>query len=287
MARGERPISSLILAELYESSDRAFLQQILDYNGNLKPVIGIVEKWKKDNRPFARQLKFDFIASQRVKASHRVIFKRLFKQAWADRDHELMAAFLARLDTMLRRKRRMRYRFSSGLIEQIETLRLAQSRNAIFSTPTAHYLRRRAWRYFRRLGFGDPAVYLSSIVRALVRYTDDDVRSGENLLDNWGLMHACFGKSPVIEFNARHTNLKIDSSLASLEPAPMFEKHWSADAASDTLLDLLIAAQCRPVRVWSIALLKRHHAKKLTAITPERLFKLIDHTDTDVAAFGA
>jgi MFS family permease len=52
-----------------------------------------------------------------------------------------------------------------------------------------------------------------AIAGALIRYSDDDMRAGENLLDNWGLMHACFGKSPVLAFNARHTNLATDARL--------------------------------------------------------------------------
>jgi hypothetical protein len=198
-----RPISPLVVAELYDSGDASFLDSILQYRGNFKPIIGLIERWKKDSRPWARRLKIDFVLGKQLNWDCRVVFKRLFKQAWADRDHELVGACMVTLDRLLRRKRKTRYRFSRNLVETSEVLKLPikKPKDKIFSNLTTHYLRRRAWRYFRRLGYFDPAAYLASIVGALARYTDDDVRTGENLLDNWGLMHTCFGKSPVLAFH--------------------------------------------------------------------------------------
>jgi hypothetical protein len=283
----DRPVSSLVLAELYDSGDAAFLDLILQHRGSFKPLLGLVEKWKKDQRPWARRLKIQFVFSGEWQGDRRVVFKRLFKQAWADGDHELMGVFLVALDRIIRRKRMKRYRFSAGVIETAEVLRVSPNYWPGFSTPTKHYLRRRAWRYFRKLGFQDAAVYRTAIADALVRYLDDDMRAGENLLDNWGLMHACFGKSPQITFNARHTNLSASGRLSDMQAAPMFERHWAAAEGFPILLDILLRALSRPVRVWAIQLLKRLHADALPKIDPETLLKLIDHTDVDVASFAA
>jgi hypothetical protein len=284
---GNRPTSTLVLTELYEAGDGSFLKLILDYRLNPKPVLGLIEKWKKDPRPWARKLKFDFL-SYISPWDHRVVFKRLFKQAWVDRDHELLGAFLAVMDRSIRRKRRTRYRYVNRTTVTSEVLLLQpQNREATFSTSTRHYLRRRAWRYFRRLGRSDAAAYRLGIAAALVRYTDDDVRAGENLLDNWGLMHACFGKSPVLSFNARHTNLSADGSLSQLQAAPMFERHWAEPESTATLIDILLRAQCRPVRVWAIQLLRRLHADALPRLDAQTLLQLLDHADEDVAAFAA
>jgi hypothetical protein len=226
---GDRPISSLVLAELYDSADDSFLNAVLDYRVNFKPILGLIERWKKDPRPWARKLKFDFLFGGKSPWECRPVFKRLFKQAWVDRDHELMGAFMAALDCCIRRKRRTRYRYVQRMLETSEYLKLpARPAGYGFSTPTKHYLRRRAWRYFRRLGHVDATGYRAGIASALVRYEDDDLRAGENLIDNWGLMHACFGKSPVLVFNARHSNISADSSLSDLQAAPMFERHWAA-----------------------------------------------------------
>lgn len=284
----DRPVSSLVLAELYDSGDASFVDVILQHRGSFKPLIGLVERWKKDNRPWARQLKIDFLLRRELPYDSRVVFKRLFKQAWADRDHAVMGACMVATDRMLRRRRTRRHQFLQGVVLIEEVLRVPPYSSArLFSTPTTHYLRRRAWRYFRRLGFADGDAYVVAIADALVRYTDDDVRAGENLLDNWGLMHACFGKSPLLTFNARHTNLAPSGRLGELAAAPMFERHWADPKHAGVLIDLLLRAQCRPVRVWAIQLLRKLHANTLPKIDAATLLKLIDHPDGDVAAFAA
>jgi hypothetical protein len=277
-----------VLAELYDSGNASFLDLLLKHQGSFKPYLALIERWKKDSRPWARRLKIEFALDGIVSSDGRVIFKRLFKQAWADRDHELMGAFMIRLDRALRRKRARRYRWVQRTVETEEVLRLPPGGNRLpFSTATTHYLRRRAWRYFRRLGFSDGEAYISAISLALVRYQDDDLRAGENLLDSWGLMHACFGKSPQLKFNRRYTNLAPTGSLAELSAAPMFERHWAKPESMLNLLDILLLAQCRVVRVWSFQLLRRLHGASLPKIDAAMLLKLIDHSDADVAGFAA
>jgi hypothetical protein len=284
----ERPISPLILAELYDAGGDAFVERVIQYHGDFKSLRALVERWKKDQRPAARQMKLKFALDERLSLHHRLPFKRLFKQAWHEGDHELMGAFMARLDRSIRRGRATRYQFSNSVVQTTEVLRLGpKGKRSIFSTPTTHYLRRRAWRYFRRLGFKNPAAYVPAVAKALVRYADDDVRKGENLLDNWGLIHACFGKSDVLAFNSRHTNIKAERRLSDMQAAPMFERHWAEPAAANTLLDVLLGAGCRPVRVWAIQLLKRHHSAALAKVDAELLLRLIDHADADVAAFAS
>src|SRR5437763_17014185 len=82
----ERPISPLIVAELYEAGDAAFLDPITRHRGSLKPLLPLIEKWKKDRRPWARQLKLAFARDGALTSDNRVVFKRLFKQAWHDGD---------------------------------------------------------------------------------------------------------------------------------------------------------------------------------------------------------
>ncbi len=285
---GDRNVSSLILAELYDSGNDAFLDAIRQYQADFKPLLGLLEKWKKDPRPWARRLKFEFLLGDKSPWENRVVFKRLFKQAWSDRDHELMGAFMVVLDGSIRRKRSRRYTYVAGNFEMAEVLRLPVYWTANgFSTATKHYLRRRAWRYFRRLGRSDGAAYVSAVAGALVRYDDDAMRTGENLLDNWGLMHACFGKSPELEFNARHTNLAISGRLSDLQAAPMFERHWASPGATPVLIDILIRARSRAVRMWAIQLLRRLHSEALAKIDGATLLPLIDHADPDVAGFAA
>ena len=74
----------------------------------------------------------------------------------------------------------------------------------LFSYRTRHYLRRRVWRYFRRMGYQQPARYARAVAGMLRLYSDADLASGEALLDSRSLVHACFRGSEVLEFTPGH-----------------------------------------------------------------------------------
>ena len=109
---GEQNISPLILAELYDASDEAFVERLANFRGNFKPLVGVIEKWKKDKSAWARRMKIRFLTDVELNEQHRLVFKRLFKQAWHDGDHELMGVFMAVLDRAVRRRRN---RVQSGI----------------------------------------------------------------------------------------------------------------------------------------------------------------------------
>src|SRR5262249_45752966 len=96
----------------------------------------------------------------------------------------------------------------------------------LFSVPTRNYLRRRAWRYFRKLGRQSPDRYIPAISVALKLYTDADVPDGLGLLDNWGLVHLLFHHSPTLDSRPAGWRIAEGGSLAKLQPDPMFRKLW-------------------------------------------------------------
>ena len=105
----------------------------------------------------------------------------------------------------------------------------------LFSLPTRQYLRRRAWRYFRNLGKLHPERYVPAISEALMLYEDADVDSGLAFIDNWGLVHALFHHSPVLQSHPRGWRVAEDRSLSELEPDPIYEHLWrSAPRRSST-----------------------------------------------------
>ena len=65
----------------------------------------------------------------------------------------------------------------------------ARQKLRLFSMATRHYLRRRAWRYFRKLGRQHPDRYVAAASKALALYRDEDAADGLALIDNWGLIH--------------------------------------------------------------------------------------------------
>ena len=169
--------------------------------------------------------------------------------------------------------------------ESYEWPRLKNRR--LFKHRTRYYLRRRAWRYFRRMGFARPGDYPAAVARMLGGYRDEDLASGENILDSWSLLHACFYESDVLEWGATHPKLRDGRSLRELTAAPQFPDLWKAPAAARVLLDLIVEAKARLVRVWAMQLLRREHLGNISGIPVASIRRLLDHSDGEVQLLGA
>jgi len=302
--------------EYFEREDSRFLAAIRNPFPPAQ-LQSFAQKWRADPRAWARQQIFDYLKLPLNCPAHNPLVKRLFKHAEATSDHELMGAFLVAFDRLVRRVRKTKShwdwnpqtRQSSVWTEEVlkqprdivstpgkEAFRNSQSlegflryqvpkHGRIFSFATRRYLRRRVWRYLRRLGYQKPAEYVPAVAAALSRYQEDDINSGENLLDSWSLMNACFHESPVLKF--RPSNVELTGSLADLKAAPRFPKLWQAPDAVLPLLDLLIDAESRCIRNWARQLLEQYHRPRLEALSVEVLLKLLEHDDEEVQQFGA
>jgi hypothetical protein len=168
---------------------------------------------------------------------------------------------------------------------QVEKARQPEERRRLFSVATRRYLRRRAWRYFRKLGKEHPERYVPALAAALKLYRDEDVGDGLALLDCWGLTHALFHHSPVLVARRNGWRLAPGRGLSELAPAPIYEPLWQA--APRALLGLLTEAQSRPVRQWAVHMIRRNHAGLLRDLSWEELFGLLAHHDVAVASLGA
>jgi hypothetical protein len=244
---------------------------------------------------------------------HEPLVKRLFKLAEKAADDVVLARFLVALDRSVRRVRKQhtRYDWASRDTWTEETIRVPrgtamprdrnrmtfrnprtgermaaptadrQDQMRLFSLHTRQYLRRRAWRYFRRLGQQQPQRYLPAAIEALKQYTDEDVADGLALLDNWGLVHLLFHHSPALVAQANGWKLAEGHTLAELAAAPRYESLWQA--SSGPLLELLGDARCRPVLQWTIQMLRRHHPLAVARLPIEQLLRLLAHEDVEVA----
>jgi hypothetical protein len=281
-----RQPSSLILQELFAQADRQFLDTLLTCT-DARTLGALVTRWVADPRPWARETLLAFLDQPMVERPKALLVKRVYKHAEKAADDEIAGACMRGFDGLIRRRVVQRYLWVRGQGREIIDQLRAPSQRRTFSYPTSCYLRRRAWRYFRRKGFAGADGYVTAIAAALRQYRDADVALGQNMLDCWGLMHACFGKSDVIRFTRRHANLVPGRGLGELAVAPMFERHWVRPESFAPLMDLLLAARSRVVRVWSIQLLRRHHAAALPGIKPEQLLRILASDDADVQQFGA
>ena len=310
-----QPGSSVLLDEYFDREDGRFVEALRAVTSP-KKLAAFVERWKRDPRPWARMQVLAYLAEPLSRPGHQVVVKRLFKHAEKQQDDELMAAFLPAFDRLVRRRRRTLQRYDWSTRRSWSEEVLVTPRNTIpqdlqrrcrnpytgetiaipvrltprmrlFSYRTRYYLRRRAWRYFRRMGFQRPEDYPRCVAAALKRYTDEDLASGESILDNWGLMQACFRRHEGVEFTSSKVRLRPEARIADLQPAPRFGELWGAPKSAPVLLSLVGQARSRLVRLWAMELLRRHHLQTLAEMHFAELLGLFDHDDGEVQQFAA
>ncbi len=304
----------VLLAEEYFAGENDLLIGTLRQLDQPKSLAAFADRWKKDPRPWARKQILVYLSQPLNCPGHQPLIKRLFRQAEENHDDELMAAFLVAFDRQVRRVIHIGSRWDfrarlaireEKLVTPRDVIPLAENRSAhnplpgvlrafnpktqrhvkLFKYRTRYYLRRRAWRYFRWLGYRDPEAYVGAIVKALVAFDDTDLQRGENILDSWALMHVCFGGHDALEIGATHIQLKEGRSLGELSPAPAFPEAWKKPTAAPLLLALVISAPARLVRIWARQLFQRDHA--VFTVPLETILALLEHEEADVQQFGA
>lgn len=310
------PGSWLRVEELIERGDPEFVSEFRRIS-DADRLGSFAKVFYSDKRTSSRKLLLEYLKSPLSSFRHEAFVKRLFKLAEAAQDDEVMAYFMVALDRSIRRIRRTRHRYDwsareSWTEETVVTPRmttlpkkynpfLARDRRsgewiatpdredlrrmALFSIATRKYLRRRVWRYFRKIAKSDDSRYVNGVRIALSLYTDRDCTDGLALLDNWSLVHALFGRSDVIVSKSRSWKLAEGRALSELKSAPAFSDAWQKN--SEPLLSLLDDADCRPVRQWSMSLLREHHQDAIAKVSTDRLLRWVRSSDEELARFGA
>jgi hypothetical protein len=164
------------------------------------------------------------------------------------------------------------------VLEKLKSLRL-------FTVATRNYLRRRAWRYFRKLGRAHPERYVAAASEALSLYRDDDTPDGLALIDNWGLVHILFHHCPALEARPNGWTTRPGHSLAELAPAPIFDDLWKQ--APEAVVGLLARARSTAVRRWAIRRVEADLASHRPALSLEGWLELLGHDDPEVVALAA
>lgn len=282
------------LRRMFQTGAPEFVEALRQFPG-AAALAPFAETWWTDPRIEAKRLLFSYLERPFNAPRHEPLVKRLFKFADTTGNDAVMARFLVGFDRTIRRLRvtRARYNPRRRAYESYEAAVtpgdtvlarddrsysgpwFAQNRESftagrfLFSVPTRNYLRRRAWRYFRRLGRRHPDRYLPAVCAALKLYTDADVPDGLALLDNWGLVHVLFHHSPAIAAEPRGWRVADGGALARLQPDPMFRALWLR--TPEPIFDLLVTAKCRPVSVWAAQMLRRHFPDRLSQLTLDEL----------------
>ncbi len=165
-----------------------------------------------------------------------------------------------------------------AVLEKIKSLRL-------FTVATRNYLRRRAWRYFRKLGKTQPERYVAAVAEALALYVDDDAADGLALIDNWSLVHILFHHCPALEARPGGWTTRPDRSLSELAAAPMFEQLWRD--LPGAVVGLLTTARSTTVRRWAIRRVEADLALHRLALSLDGWLDLLRHDDPGVVALAA
>ena len=289
----------LLLDEYYSSQDAEFLSTLRHVNGP-KKLAALADRMKTDPRPWVRDQIMAYLADRLDRPGHHPLVKRLFKHAEQAGDHELMAHFAVAFDALVRRRMVTKYHYDWSTRQTTIEERLSAANDSImansfhwnppdgrlFSPKTRLYLRRRAWRYFRRLGFQKPGEYLAAVTMVLRLYTDEHLETGANVLDRWSLLQIGYHDAKQLRFGKGLVQLADDAQLADLRPAPYFLELWQSEAGAEVLLDLARDAQAHLVRLWATQMLQAHHQKALESLGPDRLAALLSHPDDCVQSMA-
>jgi hypothetical protein len=311
--------STILLEELFQAADDRFLVEFQRFN-SYDFLLKFVDRWVRDARPWARQQIVNYTRLDWNLPGHAVVVKRLFKHFEQKNDHELLACFMVAFDRLVRRVRVTRYQYDRSTRQSWqeeflyakpnktivnETNRISVQKwagktyrnplpdlrnkpdNRLFTHATRNYLRRRVWRYFRFLSYSRPDEYVRAIARALKAYRDSDFAEGENILDNWCLMHACYFHHDGLLFNNAHTNLAEGHSLGQLSAKPYQPTAWKSETGAEALIELISTANSSLVRLWAMELLQREHREAINRIDVRELIAMLSHADPRVQEFAA
>ncbi|MES2708798.1 MAG: hypothetical protein V4726_19545 [Verrucomicrobiota bacterium] len=309
MPPADPPPSKVLLEECYSEGDSRF-PELLRRVGDPKTLEAFVNRWLADPRPWARERMLRYLEFPFDRNGHAVVVKRLFKHAEKSGDDALMGAFMVAFDRLVRRVRKKEHRWDQAAravyVEEVLKSPLNQFRGGrhyhspktgkweftgsypdrrgdrLFSYRSRYYLRRRVWRYFRLLAWREPARYVAAVSAALARYGDSDFQKGENLLDSWSFMHACFGESEALKFQSHRTLPAEGKTLADLSPAPFFPEHWRNAAGLSALARLAAEAPARTVRIWAVRLMASPDMASAGVLDFADLKRLLFSPDEDV-----
>lgn len=288
--------SNLLVDEYFEAGDERFVDEVLSLQAG-KKLKSLASRWYNDKRPFARRTLLMYIDDGCDRAHHRPLVKALFKLAEKNADDEVIGHFMVAFDHMIQRKlvevekydwrerRQVKKRMLKGDARHPTRFGRRNDTAPHFSQATRRYLQRRALRYFRNIGNDKHPRYGTIIRDALSLYKDEWLDKPEKVLDSWGLVHALYHGSDVLDRDPRGIRVASGHSMADLEPAPLHPAAWENAFAS--IFKMLTTARSRTVRMFAIALLKDKYTQDLDKLGVAQLRPLLASAHEEVQTFGS
>lgn len=300
----DKPASSILLDELFEAGEDRFLDEVLASTSDAK-LKSLAPKWIADRRPWARRILLAYVDDGCDRPRHRALVKALLNLAEARHDDELMAHFLRAFDGLVRHELESkqhydwptrRYRTFRAPVRIVPARKRKKGEAALwnyqlgrfaapfFSMRTRRYLRRRAFRYFRLLGYRDRTRFFQAATTALALYRDDDLQKPEQILDVYGLTSLLYYGSPILRRDWKSIRVEDGHTLAELEPAPVHAEAWRGHA--EALLRVLFRSDSLFVRRFLVRWLEREEREALAGIDAAKLKPLLLSPHGDVRLFA-
>ena len=207
----------------------------------------IMALWN-DNGPFARHCLLQVIATVDLNYGPWRALKKIFKEAEAKGDTEILGALSARFDMAYSRGR-----FKIGRL-------------------TMAYLVRRAWRYLRRLAVRLPTAYADAAVDFLAHYTDASWNS------TWVANHIFYHETG--EYSRTRFHFKSKPNILKHRA---FAELWQRSPRP--LFSLLERAKCEQVWEFATTALKTDFRAVLREVEPEWVIRLVNVNSSTIDDF--
>lgn len=298
----------MVLEELLDAGDPRFWDELLKAREPppkvTKPhtplprskLTGFADKWVKHPSDFARRMLLRYVDDGCDRLGQRPLVRRLLALAEERKDHELLAHFVVAFDRLVVFKKKNKYDYDvrqmlPKLVRVVPSDRDMRRRGErrpypkLFTGRTREYLRRRALRPIRMMGYRDAGAFITSALEVLALYEDRHLDTPEKLIASYSLLRILHARSDVVASDGRRIGVRAGKQLAQLTPAPMHPDAWAQ--SFERIFEALPQVRALFVRRQLATYLRREHADALTALDLLRLRPFLRSSYADLAALGA
>jgi hypothetical protein len=302
---------TMILEELLDAGDPRFWDELLKARepapkhrhgqDRRKPLprsklTGFADKWVKHPSDFARRMLLRYVDDGCDRLGQRPLVRRILALAEEREDRELLAHLVVAFDRLIVLRKQNRYRYDvrqmlPTLVRVVPSARDMRRRGErppyplAFTGRTRQYLRRRALRPFRMVGYRDNGQFIAGALEVLSLYEDRHLDTPEKLIASYSLLRLLHANSDVLTTDGRRIAVRMGKQLAELSPAPMHPDAWAQ--SFDVVYGALPRMRALFVRRQVALLLERTHAEALTALDLLAIRPLLRSQYADLAALGA
>jgi hypothetical protein len=201
--------------------------------------------------------------------------KSVFKRSMLRFDLATFGLAAHRVDRLGREGQGTRADLKSGYDGQVRS-------TFVFGRATRVYLRRRSWRWLRRLAAWQPGLYAPAAAEAVVHYTAEDEAAPHGRFGAYAscyLLHrVLWGRSPRYRLLSGSLRFRLQPGAAVTAPGSAREESFPElwDRAPEAYLRLLGGSRLIVVQQFALTAIAARHRATLAAAPPEQVLALLD-----------